>query len=173
MSQTRLVNLQSVGIIMSITPAISGVVKGIRLTTGEIRSCLVEGVKVEEILEGVKDPVRLDLSNYKNPVVLAAPAVEIKSEKNNKKAEEAAKKAKKLAEEEAAAEAKRLADIEEEANRIAAEQQLADEIEAKRLADIEDLADKIAAEQVAAIDTTEVVETPTVEESHDLSDVEV
>lgn len=57
------VNINSPAVLYVFTPPLSGVFNDIELPLGDIRACLMQGAKVEEILPN-GDTVRLYLDNY-------------------------------------------------------------------------------------------------------------
>ena len=59
----KIVNIESPVGLYVFTPPMSGVFKKVELSTGDIKSCIMQGAKVEEILhDGTL--LRLDLRNY-------------------------------------------------------------------------------------------------------------
>ena len=152
MPDKRIVNLKSPSAITVLSPSVSGEVKGVELSTAQIRTCLVDGVRVEEIIGG--KVVRLTLSNYKDVAKEADKAA--KAALKAKEEEEAARLKKE--EEEKAAQEKKAA--EEEAARVKAEEEKK-AAEAKKKEDLEKARKEAAAKKAKAeADKTAKEETP-------------
>lgn len=63
MNTKKKVNINSPSVLYIFTPPLSGVFNNVELSLGDIRACLMQGAKVEEVLPNGKT-VRLYLDNY-------------------------------------------------------------------------------------------------------------
>ena len=133
MMMSKIVNIEPIAPIMTITPPITGSVFSQKMSLGEIEKCLLGRARVDEILPD-KTTIQLSLLDYKKDNV---------AEYNNSKAkviaEQKAEAERKAAEEAAKIEAERKAKAAAEQQRLQAER------DAKEAAKVE--ADKKAAEE--------------------------
>lgn len=81
----KVVNIKSSNVLYIFTPPMSGVFNNQKMTTGDIKNCILQGAYVEEVLSDGRT-IRLDLTNFDK--VNELPKIELKEEKKEIKVEE-------------------------------------------------------------------------------------
>lgn len=81
MDSKKIVNINSPSVLYVLTPPLSGVFNSIELSLGDIKACIMQGARVEEVLSN-GTTVKLDLKNYNKDNTVGLDKLE--SPKNDK-----------------------------------------------------------------------------------------